>query len=106
MPGPTSMMIRADPVDSQLDGTFDAGVLPHAGSMRQQPSAVPARALEEKFISPARGGEVLEWYNHEDHANERSIMARSIVKLLLARNANARGGLQLPRKEPRDVLVR
>jgi len=96
--------IRADPVDSHanshadLDGTFDADSSPHAGSAGdsasagQQPSAAPARALDEEFICPARGGEVPEWYNHENHANARSIMARSIAKLLLARKTNARGG--------------
>ena len=111
--------IRADPVDSHanshadLDGTFDADSSPHAGSAGdsasagQQPSAAPARALDEEFICPARGGEVPEWYNHENHANARSIMARSIAKLLLARKTNARGGgLQLPREEPRDVWMR
>jgi len=61
--------------------------------MGQQPSAAPARALEEEFIFPARGGEVPEWHNLEYHANERRIMARSIAKLLLARKANAKGGL-------------
>jgi len=110
--------IRADPVDSHanshadLDGTSDADASSHAGSAGdsasagQQPSANPARALDEEFISPARCGEVPEWYNHENHANERSIMARSIAKLLLARKANPRGGMQLPREEPRDVWTR
>ena len=90
---------------ANLDGKFDADASPHAGSAGdsasagQQPSAAPARALDEEFISPARGGEVPEWYNHENHANERSIMVRSIAKLFLALKANARGGAAVAQEE-------
>ena len=50
---------------------------------------VVCHPFEKKMSKNNAPRGVPEGYNHEDHANEWGIMARSIAKLLLARKANA-----------------